>query len=172
MSDVAPLLSALRQSADPQVVLRIEHLIELGQDRELNRINPLAFAATHGLDEEKTVAAFLHAARLGLFEMSWNVLCPGCGGVIDSNATLKAVDRDEYHCTLCAAGYEPTLDEMIEVTFTVSPRVRHIAAHDPNSLSAIEYYRQVFWGSGVDLPDNLEEAVESATLDVIELGPG
>ena len=152
MSEVGPLLSALRQSADSQVVECTAHLIAHGNDRDLNRMNPLAFAADHGLDEEKTVAAFLHAARLGLFEMSWNVLCPGCGGVIDSNATLKAVDRDEYHCTLCAAGYEPTLDEMIEVTFTVSPRVRHIAAHDPNSLPPVEYYRQVFWSSGVDLP--------------------
>src|ERR671913_344736 len=112
MSDVAPLLSALRQSADPQVVLRIEHLIELGQDRELNRINPLAFAATHGLEEEHTVAAFLHASRLGLFEMSWNVLCPGCGGVIEAGMSLKSVKQGEYHCALCAAGYEPTLDEM------------------------------------------------------------
>jgi class 3 adenylate cyclase len=172
MSEAGPLISALGQAADPEAVERIQHLIKQGSDRDLNRINPLAFAQRHGLDEEKTIPAFLHGARLGLFDMSWNVLCPGCGGVIDSNATLKAVDRDEYHCTLCAAGYEPTLDEMIEVTFTVSPRVRHIAAHDPNSLAPVEYYRQVFWGSGVDLPDNLEEAVESATLDVIELGPG
>jgi class 3 adenylate cyclase len=172
MSDVAPLLSALRQSADPGVVERIENLVEHGRDRDLNRINLLAFAAAHGLDDERTIAAFLQAARLGLFDMAWNVLCPGCGGVIDSNTTLKAVDRAEYHCTLCAAGYEPTLDEMIEVTFTVSARVRHIAAHDPNSLPAIEYYRQVFWSSGVDLPDNLEQAVENATLDIIELAPG
>jgi class 3 adenylate cyclase len=61
---------------------------------------------------------------------------------------------------------------MVEVTFTVSPRVRRIAAHDPNSLPPIEYYRQVFWSSGVDLPDNLEGAVEKATLDVIELAAG
>jgi class 3 adenylate cyclase len=30
----------------------------------------------------------------------------------------------------------------------------------------------VFWSSGVDLPDDLEEAVEKATLDIIELAPG
>ena len=67
--------------------------------------------------------------------MSWNVLCPGCGGVLDANATLKTVDRSEYNCALCAAGYEPTLDEMVEVTFTVSPRVRRIAAHDPHDAA-------------------------------------
>ena len=43
----------------------------------------------------------------------------------------------EYSCALCAAGYEPTLDEMVEVTFTVSPRVRRIAAHDPARAAAL-----------------------------------
>ena len=150
----------------------IERLIQYGSDRDLNRINPLAFAAAHGLDEQGTIAAFLHAARLGLFEMSWNVLCPGCGGVLDSSATLKTVDRAEYHCSLCAAGYEPTLDEMVEVTFTVSPRVRRIAAHDPNTLPPVEYYRQVFFSSGLDLPQDFEQVMERIIVEMIELGPG
>lgn len=119
-----------------------------GSDRDLNRINALAFADAHGLDQEKTIAAFLHAARIGVFEMTWNVLCPGCGGVLDTGATLKTVDRDTYHCALCAAGYEPTLDEMVEVTFTVNPRVRRIAAHDPDRLPPFEYYRQIFSAPG------------------------
>ena len=172
MSKANPLLTALRQSADPQVVQRIERLIEIGADRDLNRINALAFASRHGLDEERTIAAFLHAARIGAFEMSWNVLCPGCGGVLDSSATLKSLDRDCYHCALCAAGYEPTLDEMVEVTFTVSPRVRRIAAHDPNSLPPPEYYRQVFWSSGIDLPDDFEDVIARIMLEILELGPG
>ena len=67
-------------------------MVREAPDRELCRINVLAFAAKRGLDEERVIAAFLHAARLGLFELSWNVLCPGCGGVLDSNATLKTVD--------------------------------------------------------------------------------
>jgi class 3 adenylate cyclase len=172
MSDTNPLFAALRQSADPPVVDRIRTIVEHGSDRELNRINALAFAAAHGLDEERTIAAFLHAARIGVFDMAWNVLCPGCGGVLDTSATLKTVDREEYHCSLCAAGYQPTLDEMVEVTFTVSPRVRRIAAHDPDRLPPFEYYRQVFFSSGVDLPDDLEERFSRAILEMIELGPG
>jgi methyl-accepting chemotaxis protein len=44
---------------------------------------------------------------------------------------IQSVQQEEYHCALCAAGYEPTLDEMVEVVFTVSPRVRRIGAHPP-----------------------------------------
>ena len=99
------------------------------------------------------IAAFLHAAQLGIFDLSWNILCPGCGGVLGSGATLKTVNQADYSCALCAAAYEPTLDEMVEVTFTISPRVRKIAAHDPQTLPWIEYFRQLFWSSGVDLPE-------------------
>ena len=171
-SDNEALFSVLRQSADAKCAGAVEAAVRDAQDRELCRINPLAFAAKHHLEEECTIAAFLHAARLGIFELSWNVLCPGCGGVLDAGATLKNVNRDEYDCGLCAAGYTPTLDEMVEVTFTVSPRVRRIAAHSPDTLPEVEYYRQIFWSSGVDLPETLSESLRDFTVDSIELAPG
>jgi class 3 adenylate cyclase len=172
MSEDKQLLAILRQSADPEIVDAIESLIQDAPDHELNRINVLAFAAQNELDEERVIAAFLQAARLGLFEMSWNVLCPGCGGVLDAGTSLKSVNRDEYCCALCAAGYEPTLDEMVEVTFTVNPRVRRVAAHEPDTLPMAEYARQIFWGSGVDLPDDFQERLEEIVLDAVELPPG
>jgi class 3 adenylate cyclase len=173
MSETEALFGVLRQSADPDCAAAIEQLVGEGPDRDLCRINVLAFAGKRNLDEERAIAAFLHAARLGLFELSWNVLCPGCGGVLEAAATLKTVNRDEYACGLCAAGYKPTLDEMVEVTFTVSPRVRRIAAHSPDSLSEVEYYRQIFWCSGVDLPETtLAESLAEFTVDSIELPPG
>jgi len=173
MSEAQALISVLRQSADPQSVAALERLVRDAPDYRLARINALDFAKREGLDEEPAIAALLHAARIGLFEMSWNVLCPGCGGVLGANASLKSVRSDEYHCALCAAGYEPTLDEMVEVTFTVSPRVRRVAAHNPHELSIPEYFRQIFWGSGVDLPqEELEATIEGLTLDAIDLPDG
>ena len=137
MSEAQALFSVLRQSADPQSVAALEKLVRDAPDYRLSRINALDVAKREGLDEERTIAAFLHAARIGLFEMSWNVLCPGCGGVLGANASLKSVRCDEYHCALCAAGYEPTLDEMVEVTFTISPRVRRICRSDHPSSSPV-----------------------------------
>ena len=172
MSEPEALFSVLRQSADAQCVAAIERAVREAPDRDLCRVNALTFAAQHGLNEERVIAAFLHAARLGLFELSWNVLCPGCGGVLDAGATLKTLNREEYACGLCASGYEPILDEMVEVTFTVSSRVRRIAAHSPDTLPEVEYYRQIFWGSGVDLPETLGDSLAAFTIDSIELPPG
>ena len=172
MSEAKNLFPLLRQSADPCIVDAIEKLVGDAPDRDLCRINVLDFAAKRVLDEEKSIAAFLHAARLGLFELSWNVLCPSCGGVLDAGSTLRSVNRGEYHCAWCAAGYEPILDEIVEVTFTVNRRVRRIAAHEPNELPFAEYFRQVFWSSAIDLPEDLDQVIEETTLDTVELPPG
>ena len=172
MRDVQAQFSVLKQTADPSVADAILNLIAKGQDRELNRINVLDFSTRTGLDEERVISGFLHASRLGLFDLTWNVLCPGCGGVLDAHSTLKSLRHDDYHCGLCACGYEASVDEQVEVAFTVSPQVRRIAAHDPNTLPIWDYFKQVFWSSGVDLnEESFESLSNDVVLDALELPP-
>jgi class 3 adenylate cyclase len=173
MSDIQAQFSVLKQTADPAVADTIVRLIEKGEDHELNRVNVLDFAKRTGLDEERVISGFLHASRLGLFELTWNVLCPGCGGVLDAHSTLKSLRSDDYHCGLCACGYQASVDEQVEVAFTVSPRVRRIAAHDPNTLPIWEYFKQIFWSSGVDLNrESFEQLSDEVVLDALELPAG
>ncbi|MGO8912764.1 MAG: adenylate/guanylate cyclase domain-containing protein [Bradyrhizobium sp.] len=173
MSDIQAQFSVLKQTADPAVAAAIAQLIDSGEDHELNRINVLDFSKRTGFDEEHVISGFLHAARLGLFDLTWNVLCPGCSGVLDAHDTLKSLRHDDYHCGLCSCGYEPSVDEQVEVAFTVSPKIRRIAAHDPNTLPLWEYYKQVFWSSGIDLDeDSFASLSEEVTLDALELPAG
>ncbi|WP_050383566.1 adenylate/guanylate cyclase domain-containing protein [Bradyrhizobium pachyrhizi] len=173
MSDTQAHFAVLRQTTDPAVVDAMQQLIADGHDRDLNRINLLDFSSRTGLDQEKVISGFLHASRLGLFDMSWNVLCPGCGGVLDAHSTLKSLRHDDYNCALCAAGYEASVDDLVEVAFTVSPRVRRIGAHDPNTLPIWEYVRQMFWSSGIELnEDSLERLLKEVTLESLELPAG
>jgi class 3 adenylate cyclase len=173
MSDIQAQFSVLRQTADPAVADAIAELIDRGEDHELNRINVLDFSRRRGFDEERVISGFLHASRLGLFDLTWNVLCPGCSGVLDAHDTLKSLRPDDYHCGLCSCGYEPSVDEQVEVAFTVSPKIRRIAAHDPNTLPLWEYYKQVFWSSGIDLDkDSFASLTEEVTLDALELPAG
>src|SRR6202163_4780261 len=173
MSDAQAQFSVLKQTADPAVADAIQLLIRDGKDHELNRINLLDFAARAALNEERVISGFLHASRLGLFDLSWNVLCPGCGGVLDAHSTLKSLRPDDYHCGLCACGYEPSVDEQVEVAFTVSPRIRRIAAHDPNTLPLWEYFKQIFWSSGVDFNnESFASLSNDVVLDALELPPG
>jgi hypothetical protein len=174
MSETQALFAALRQAADPEVADAIDQLVRHAPDHALCRINAIDLARDAKLDEERVIAGLLHASRLGLFDLLWNILCPSCGGVLDTNATLKTVTRPEYRCAFCAAGYEPILDEVVEVTFTVNPRLRAIAAHHPEALPPLDYLRQIFWSSGVDLPpqETFAGVMEDVTLETVELPPG
>src|SRR6516165_1465409 len=172
MSEAETLFAALRQSTGDDAVAMLERMVRDAPDHALSKINALDLAAKEGMGEDQVIAALLNAVGLGIFEMSWNVMCPSCAGVISANKSLKTVDRAQYHCAFCAAGYETTLDNLVEVTFTVSPRVRKIAAHSPDALPAAEYYRQIFWSSAIDLPADLEKLLREVTLEAIDLPPG
>src|ERR1700709_808299 len=173
MSEAQAQFSALKQTPDPSVAEAIQQLIEKGEDHELNRINVLDFSKRTGLDEERVISGFLHASRLGLFDLTWNVLGPGCGGVLDAHSTLKSLRHDDYHCGLCACGYEASVDEQVEVAFTVSARIRRIAADDPTTLPLWEYFKQVFWSSGVDFnEESFATLSNEVVLDALELPAG
>src|SRR6476620_5309367 len=102
-----PLVVLLRQAAGDAAAELVEDLVRNGSDRELNRVNVFDVASRRSMPVDTVISAFLHASRLGLFDMSWNVLCPGCGGVLEKGLSLKMLRQSEYHCALCAAGYEP-----------------------------------------------------------------
>src|SRR5260370_34962486 len=106
MSDAQAQFSVLKQTADPAVADAIQLLIEQGEDHELNRINLLDFSTRTGLDEERVISGFLHASRLGLFDLTWNVLCPRCGGGPDAPSTRKSLRHADYPCGLAPFGFE------------------------------------------------------------------
>src|SRR4249920_3745596 len=172
MSETETLFAALRQSSDEAVVDMLERMVRDAPDHALNKMNALDLAGTQGIDEERVIATLLNAVGLGMFEMTWNVMCPSCAGVLSANKSLKTLNSAQYNCAFCAAGYETTLDNLVEVTFTISPRLRKIAAHNPDELSAAEYYRQVFWSSAIDLPGDPETLLRDVTLEIVDLPAG
>ena len=172
MSETETLFAALRQATDETVVDMLERMVREAPDHALNRMNPLDLAASAGAGEERVIAALLHAVSLGMLEMTWSVMCPSCAGVLSANKSLKTLNSAQYNCAFCAAGYETSLDDLVEVTFTISPRVRKIAAHRPDQLSPAEYYRQVFWSSAIDLAADPEKLLRDVTLEIVDLPPG
>src|ERR1700720_3109560 len=172
MNEAETLFVALRRSAGDDVVDMLDRMVRDAPDHALNKMNAIDLAAKESIDEERVIAALLNAVGLGIFEMTWNVMCPSCAGVLSANKSLKTLDGAQYSCAFCAAGYETTLDNLVEVTFTISPRVRKIAAHSPDELSAAEYYRQIFWSSAIDLPADLEKLLRQITLESVDLPPG
>jgi class 3 adenylate cyclase len=172
MSEIETLFGVLRQSADDAVVAMLERMVREAPDHALSRMNALDLARNAGLGEEPVIAGLLQAVGLGILEMTWSVVCPSCAGVLSANKSLKTVNSTQYHCAFCSLVSETTLDNLVEVTFTVSPRVRKIAAHDADALPLAEYYRQVFFSSAIDLPADIDGLLREVTLETVDLPPG
>jgi class 3 adenylate cyclase len=168
-------LTALESARNwsPRLVSKLESHIRSASDAELLRINPLKFAADKGLAEAETIDLFLHAASLGLFEMNWILLCPVCSCVIDSFRTLKNLDS-HCRCTICHIDLVADLDDLIAVTFTVSPAIRRIAYHDPETLSAADYLLRYASAPEGLIPDGtpFAKVKEIMTRAVAYLEPG
>ena len=122
----------------PRVVSRLEHHIRTAADEDLFRINPLQWASHRSVDEYEAVDLFLHAAKVGLFYMDWNVICSCCGKVLHSLRGLHGLQARNT-CTVCFRRDRATLDDYVQVTFTISPAVRRIRFHEPETLSLDEY---------------------------------
>ena len=127
------------------------------------------------LTRSGVIAAFLHATRLGLFELSWNVLCPGCGGVLDTAATLQDGRQRRISVRLVRRRLraDPRRDRRGDfhgepAGCAGSPRTI------PNRCRSSDYFRQIFWSSGIDLRPTKPRPRSSSeiTLETIELPPG
>jgi class 3 adenylate cyclase len=122
----------------PRVISKLENSIRSANEEELFRVNPLAWAAQKNVDEFEAVDLFLHAAKAGLFYMEWNIVCPCCGKISQSLRDLHGL-QSENSCKVCFRKDRATLDDYVQVTFTVSPPIRELRFHHPETLSLEEY---------------------------------
>jgi class 3 adenylate cyclase len=123
------------RSWSPRVISKLEALIHTNEDYNLFRINPIQFATERGIAETEAIDLFLHSAKLGLFEIEWHLVCATCGNVVESFRNMHKL-HSTYICNQCAFETTATLDDYIQISFTISSSIRDIAFHHPESLSA------------------------------------
>ena len=90
------------------------------------------------LDPDEAIDLLLHATALGLFEMDWLLICPRCACAVESFARLRAVLR-RFRCPECHNEYEAAMDDFIAIYFNVSPQIRAIRYHRPETLDPFDY---------------------------------
>lgn len=100
----------------------LRHLDEAGEDDVL-RMQPYALAARWQTDPHETLRVFLHATRLGLLSLQWQLLCPNCRVPKGEAETLARMDR-QFHCDTCGISYDANLDRSVELRFRVHPAIR------------------------------------------------
>jgi class 3 adenylate cyclase len=172
---LAEKLAGLRKARSwkSKAVDRLAEHLRQGDDFSLFRVNPLKFAADKALPEVEVIDLFLHAAKGGLFQMEWNLVCPTCGDSVESFRTLSRMNS-HFYCTVCDLNSEATLDDFIQVAFTISPEIREIAYHRPETLSIEEFHLKYHFNQAARIPDGPRfiEAVPSLVKGLAYLGPG
>ncbi len=100
----------------------LRHLDEAGED-EVIRMQPYALATRWGTDPHETLRVFLHATRVGLLSLQWQLMCPNCRVPKGEAETLSGVDK-QFHCDTCGITYDANLDRFMELRFRVHPMIR------------------------------------------------
>jgi len=127
------------RSWGPGVLSTLETFVRTSDDYDLFRINPIRYGGTAGLSDADSIELFIHAAFVGLFEMDWQLLCAYCPQVAGSFRELDRV-HPRFQCEFCNAINDVALDDYIQVTFTLSDKIRDNIFRHPEALSVEDYY--------------------------------
>ena len=134
--------------------LHVEDLVRKGPDEELARVNALSLRRPIiGSTRRRPSRRSCTTSRLGLFEMSWNILCPElrrrprCERDPEERPTAGLLLRLLWRGERAA----PRRHGRGELSPS-SPRVRRIGVHDADGLSFWDYYRQSLLRIGRCLP--------------------
>jgi class 3 adenylate cyclase len=172
---LAEKLAVLGKAASwsPKAVPAFGDLVRAGSDDQLFRINPLRFAADRGLAEKEAIDLFLHGTKLGIFQMDWNLVCPTCGDSVDSFKALNKLNS-HFRCSICDLNSEATLDDFIQVNFTISPEIREIVYHHPESLSIEDFHLKYHFNPTAKIPGGprFVDAVPSLVKGLSYVQPG
>lgn len=110
---------------DAAIRRRIVGLITTQADEQLIAIRPFDVARAWKADAREVVRGFLHAARVGLFDLEWQVNCPVCRVGADVAPCLDQLGH-RLHCDECDVSYDVDFADHVEATFTVSPAIRPV----------------------------------------------
>jgi class 3 adenylate cyclase len=158
----------------PRVISKFEAFLDSPDEYSLFRANPYRFAENKAVDTQEAIDLFLHANKVGLLKMEWQVLCPSCGDAIESFGALEHV-HTHYLCRLCQEACETNLDDFIQVSFTISPNVRSIAYHDPENLEVEDFYYKYHFSPNGRIGEGgplFKDVLKSIVMGYFYLVPG
>ncbi len=113
----------LAAGADPLLAARLRLLLEDADDADLTRLRPYALAEGWKSDRKRTLETCLLAARAGLLDFRWDLLCPSCRGAKFTAAHLRDV-KGPIHCDSCNIDFRASFDRSVEVTFSANKSIR------------------------------------------------
>jgi adenylate cyclase len=104
------------------VGLLYRHLVERG-DHEVVDMRPYSLADDWGIEREEALKLFLYSTKIGILNLSWNLICPNCRVAKEQTSSLIQLDN-QIHCDFCGVDYKANFDRYVELCFTIHPNIR------------------------------------------------
>ncbi|TGM00933.1 adenylate/guanylate cyclase domain-containing protein [Leptospira barantonii] len=136
---------------------------------QLHRINPIRFAKDNEFETGEALDLFLHAGKIGLLDFSYNMICPACGGVASSHTSLDQIEEKSFHCYICNMDVPTTLDDQVEVSFSVNPSLKK---PNLNPLKDALTYLKYHISGNFHKSKELLDFIHSNSKDLIVIEPG
>lgn len=113
------------EGCDRGLVEKLIDWIRTADDLDIYRIQIRERARAWSVDEDALLRVALHATRAGLFELSWDIVCPHCRGVTGENDHLGAIPTDGK-CPACDIEFGTDRAEAVEITFHIHASIREV----------------------------------------------
>jgi class 3 adenylate cyclase len=113
----------LEAGADPDLASRLKDLLLRGDGPEVARLRPYVLADAWGVPRRRVLELCLQAARAGILDFRWDLLCPSCRGPKGGASRLSEV-RSPVHCETCRIDFKAAFDRSVEVTFRPNAALR------------------------------------------------
>lgn len=117
--------AAISANDNAAVFERLAWLLEHADDLALQRLRPYQLADLWKLPRRSVLEGFLRAARAGILDLRWELLCPVCRGAAETHDSLHSIHA-HTHCPSCNIDFSVNFDRQIEVVFRPNPAVRPI----------------------------------------------
>lgn len=142
------LKTALKSKpVNPALIDKLVEYVTTADDLELESIRALKLVNEWNQSLKDVLGLCLHATRVGLLNISWNVVCPHCKGSRFSAGSLGDIPEDS-NCDTCEIDFSTSEPDVVEIVFKVNKAVREIpevlyCAAEPAKKSHIKIQQKI-----------------------------
>lgn len=116
----------LEKNLDKKFIDPVLDYVKNGDDLDLDALRVVKFSAERGFYYKDILKVCLHSTRLGLFNISWEMVCPHCKGSRFSAKSLGEIPKGAK-CEPCEVEFTTEQQNTVEVVFKIHPSIRKIS---------------------------------------------
>jgi len=111
--------------ADLKITDKLVKLIVTGDDQTVARMRPNSLADQWRVSRQEVLKTCLLAAKAGMLDFRWELVCPHCRGAKVSVSGLDELGQS-FSCPSCQIVAEVDFSQYLEIVFRPNPAIRQV----------------------------------------------